>query len=133
MIKFYSLMLILLYSCGSHLNYLGSSYTPTKQIDVYVDPAAIKRSYTVIGKGYMDYGYHLRQRIDKMQEKAIAKAKAKGADAILFQDYFVQRDASHLETTTRMDTISRTLTTVENGSVGPVVFTATNILFLKYD
>jgi hypothetical protein len=133
MIKFYPFCLILLSSCAARLDYLGNSYSPTKKIDVYVDASAIKRSYTIIGKGYMDYGSHLRQRRDKMQEKAIAKAKANGADAILFEDYLVKSPGTHLETVTAVDTVGTTRRRVESGTIGPVLSTGTNILFLKYE
>ena len=138
MIRFYSVILATLYSCGSHLNYLGSSFAPTKKVDVYVEASSIKRPYTIIGKGYMQYGYmafspYNKSRIDKLQARAIEKAKTKGADAVLFQDYFIKREGTTFQTTTRMDTTSTGLVSVENGSVEPVIASGTNILFLKYD
>lgn len=39
-------------SCAMRIDYLGSASTPTNNVDVYVDPSAIKRPYTIIGKGY---------------------------------------------------------------------------------
>ena len=52
MIKLYSLLLsILLSSCfAPALNYLGSSYTPTNDVDVYVDVSAIKKAVHYHGK-----------------------------------------------------------------------------------
>jgi hypothetical protein len=132
--KFYSLIPVIIFSsCGSHLNYLGSSYTPTKNVDVYVDASAIKRSYTIIGKGYMEYGYHTKSRVDKMQAKAIAKAQSTGADAVLFQDYIIKRDGTNVQTITKTDSIGKGLVTVETGTIGPIISSGTNILFLKYD
>jgi hypothetical protein len=134
MIKYYALLLIVFYSCGSHMNYLGSSYAPSKKVDVYVDPSAIKRSYTIIGKGYMEYGYTLtKKRIDKMQVKAIEKAKAKGADAILFQDYYIKEDGASINMVTKTDSVGKGLLSVQTGRVGPVVSSRTDILFLKYE
>ena len=132
--KFYSLLLIAIYSCGSHMNYLGSSYAPSKNVDVYVDNAAIKRPYTIIGKGYMEYGYTLtNKRIDKMQAKAIEKAKAKGADAILFQDYYFKENGASINTVTKADSVGKSLLTVQTGNISPVISSRTDILFLKYD
>lgn len=135
MIKVYALMFITLCSCGSRLNYLGSSYNPSKKVDVYVDASTIKRPYTIMGKGYMQYGVgsSVKSRIDKMQTKAIEKAKAKGADAVLFQDYLVKRDGTNIQTITKTDSVGKGLVTVETGTIGPVVSTGTNILFLKYN
>lgn len=55
MIKLYSLLLsVLLTSCFTPAhNYLGNSYTPTKDVDVYVDASAIKRAYSVMGRAML--------------------------------------------------------------------------------
>ena len=136
MIKLYSLFFLVVFSsCGSHLNYLGSSYTPTKRIDVYVDPSAIKHSYTIIGKGYMEYGTGVfsKSRIEKMQAKAIEKAKAKGADAILFRDYYFKDNGATINTVTKTDSVGKSLVSVQTGDISPIISSRTDILFLKYD
>ena len=135
MIKFYSsIVLIVLSSCGSHLSYLGSSYTQTKNVDVFVDASAIKRPYTIIGKGYMEYGFsYSKSRIDRMQQKAIEKAKAKGADAILFQDYYFKENGASVQTVTKADSVGKRLVSVETGNISPIISSKTDILFLKYN
>ena len=138
MIKYYSILLIGLCSCGSHLNYLGNSYTPTKNVDVYVDASAIKKPYSIIGKGFMEYGYmswsaYDKARIEKMQKKAIEKAKLKGADAVLFEDYIIKRDGTRIQSVTKTDSVGKGLITVETGTIGPIISSGTNILFLKYE
>jgi hypothetical protein len=120
-------------SCGSHLNYLGSAYAPTKNVDVYVDASAIKHHYTIIGKGYMEYGLHTKSRIDKMQAKAIETAKTKGADAILFQDYYFKENGASIETVTKTDSVGKSLVSVQRGNISPMISSRTDILFLKYD
>ncbi|HTM93685.1 MAG TPA: hypothetical protein VL095_14790 [Flavisolibacter sp.] len=94
MIKLYSLLLsVLLSSCfAPALNYLGSSYTPTKDVDVYVDVAAIKKRYTIMGKSYFEMSAFFT--LEQVQQAAIEKAKEKGADAILIRDYFTQEGGS---------------------------------------
>lgn len=134
--KFYFLFFIVtLSSCGSHLSYLGSSQTPTKNVDVYVDATAIKHPYTIVGKGYMEYGVggFTKSRIEKMQEKAIKKAKAKGADAILFQDYYYKENGASIQTVTKADSVGKSLVSVQTGSVSPLISSRTDILFLKYN
>jgi len=135
MIRFYFLIIVVLSSCGSHLNYLGSSYSPTKNVDVYVDASAIKHSYTIIGKGYMEYsvGAYSKSSIEKMQAKAIQKAKSKGADAILFQDYYFKENGTSVQTITKADSVGKSLVSVPTGNISPVVSSKTDILFLKYD
>lgn len=134
MIKFYPLFLLIAFSsCRARLNYLGGSFTPTKNVDVYVDASAIKRPYTIVGKGYMEYNYFVKSKVDKMQAKAIQKAQSKGADAVLFQDYIVKRDGTSVQTVTKTDSVGKGLVTVQTGTIGPVISSGTNILFLKYD
>jgi hypothetical protein len=51
----YPVFILSLFICSCSavsFSYVGSSYTPTKNVDVYVDEAAIKRAYTIIGKVY---------------------------------------------------------------------------------
>ena len=135
MVKYYTLLLILFSSCGSRLNYLGSSYSPSRNVDVYVDASSIKRPYTIIGKGYMEYGYGFygKSKIERMQEKAIRKAREKGADAILFNDYYIKEDGASIHSVTKTDSVGKGLVTVQSGSVGPVISSRRDILFLKYN
>jgi len=132
--KYYSLIPVVIFSsCGSHLSYLGSSNAPTNRVDVYVDASAIKRSYTIVGKGYMEYGYHTKSRIDKMQREAIEKAKETGANAVLFQDYCFKEDGTSVQTVTKADSVGKSLVSVQTGNISPVISSRTEILFLKYD
>ena len=133
MIKYYSLILMLAFYSCTKLNYLGSSYTPTRNVDVFVDPSAVKKPYTIIGKGYFDYSVYSLSLTEKMQKKAIQKAKDKGADAILFQDYYVMHDGDNVRTVSRSDSIGKGLMTVKSGTIGPVVSSQRDIFFLKYN
>ena len=135
MLKLYFILIVSVSSsCGVSVNYLGNSFNETSHVDVYVDPAAIKRIYTVIGKGYeQHYTSFSRNNIEKLQVKAIRKAKQKGADAILFQDYHVLHPGTAITTTTiKLDTLNRGVVTTGNAHAGPVVSSGRNILFLKY-
>ena len=68
-----------------------------------------------------------------MQSKAIETAKQKGADAVLFQEYFVTHDGTSIRTVTTTDCVGKGLVTVQLGTVGPIVSSRTDILFLKYN
>jgi len=135
MLKLYfTLLTVLLFSsCGVSVNYLGNSFDKTSHVDVFVDPSAIKKTYTVIGKGYEHYGVYSRFNIERLQEKTIQKAKEKGADAVLFQDYHVLHPGAAISTTTKVDTVSNGVVTTSNTHTGPVVSSGRNILFLKYN
>ncbi len=124
---------ILISSCGVSLNYLGNSLDKTSHVDVYVDPASIKKNYSVIGKGYEKLSYFSRNGIEKLQVKAIKKAKQKGADAVLFQDYYLIQPGMSINTTTKVDTVSKGVITISNTNASPVFSSGRNILFLKYE
>lgn len=127
MLKIYTLagLSFLLSSCGFRIGYLGDSAAPTSKVDVYVDPSSIKRPYTVMGKGYVETAIGSERSAEKVQAKALRKAREKGADAILFEDYFLLPTAS--VATTRIDSVRTTAT-----QSGTVLSSGRNILFLKY-
>lgn len=89
MTKFYLLFasVSLFSACSPTLNYLGNSFQPTQNVDVYVDESSISKDYSIMGKGYVfHYGHTIPE---SLQKKAITKAKQKGADAVLFKDVFL--------------------------------------------
>jgi hypothetical protein len=62
-------------SCGVRINYLGSSLAPTEHVDVYVEASAIKKPYTIIGKGYpLHFTYNA---LTKLQKKVVETARKK--------------------------------------------------------
>jgi len=131
MLKLYSLLLsVLLSSCFTPAhNYLGNSYTPTKDVDVYVDASAIKKAYSVMGKGYVDIRGFIS--LEKVQRATIKTAKQKGADAILFRDLFIQEGPS-VQTIAQSDSSGPSVR-VRTTTAVPVETTRLDILFLKYE
>jgi hypothetical protein len=130
MIRNYTLICFtaLFTSCGLRVNYMGSTASPTSQVDVYVDAANIKKPFTVMGKGYVEERVLTKRAEEKIQVKAIEKAREKGADAILFEDYYLVGQQASVTTTT-IDTVR---TRVTGTASGPVMSSGRNILFLKY-
>lgn len=120
-------------SCATKISYLGGTFTATKNVDVYVDPSAIKKPYTIVGKGYVEYGLYRRLTIGKLQKKAIEQARMNGADAVLFQDYYVRQDGTSIHGVTKSDSVGESDVTVTNGAIGPVIYQDRKILFLKYE
>jgi hypothetical protein len=128
--KIYTTVLsTLIFSCGTKLNYLGTSLSPTTKVDVYVDASAIKRPYTIIGKGYQESSLVSKER---MQQQAIMKAKEKGADAVLFEDYFVTRNETNAYLLSKADSSANTFS-MHNRSASAVLNSEVSILFLKYN
>jgi len=113
------------------MDYLGANYTPTKEIDIYVDERSIDHQYKIIGKGYPHLDI-FTQSIEKLQETAVEKAKKIGANAILIKDYYTPSMGAQANSFYRTDslgkgTITTGSTTITNdGSMGFIV------LFLKY-
>jgi hypothetical protein len=135
MIKFYTTLIsvLFLFSCATKISYLGNVSSPTQNVDVFVDRSAIKKTYTIVGKGYVEQWGYTRTSLNKIQAKAIAQAKSKGADAVLFEDYYVSQEGTGIRTTTTTDSVGKGLVTVTNGYVGPVISSGRNIFFLKYE
>jgi hypothetical protein len=130
MLKIYIPVLALcaLTSCGFRIAYLGNTSTPTSQVDVYVDASSIKKPYVVVGKGYVEKPVGPDPRIEKIQESAIRKAKEKGADAVLFQDYYNVLPVTTSSTVAHTDSTGTRVTS----NSGPVISSGRNIIFLKY-
>jgi hypothetical protein len=128
MATIYSLFLaaVLITSCGPTISYNGNNYQPTGSVDVFVDEGTIPKEYTVVGKGYVHfYGSKVPESI---QNKAIAKAKSKGADAILVKDYYAPLSSEGIAEALQKNnsTKKRQPLTPTNQSAEIV------ILFLKY-
>ncbi|HEV7331207.1 MAG TPA: hypothetical protein VGN63_09220 [Flavisolibacter sp.] len=118
----------LLSSCTPTISYLGNTYQPTKDVDVYVDESAISKEYTIMGKGYVES--LIGTISEKIQKKAINKAKQKGADAVLFKDYFVP--ATQSQTRTRKDSSGGITVSINNPTPVQSASPEVIVFFLKY-
>jgi hypothetical protein len=132
MYKIYFSLAILFSSCLPRINYLGNSYTPTRDPDFFVDERSIEKPYKIIGKGYPDRVGSLF--FETIQKKAIDKAKSKGADAVLIQDYFVQNYFTNIHPIHQSDTLGRQSIITGTSTIGTVQSDCPQfiILFLKY-
>jgi hypothetical protein len=125
--KFYSpLFLTSLASCVTQVSYLGTSYPTTRNVDVFVTQASVKKPFDVIGKGYLQRGNTLWLTVEGIQQKAVEKAKTKGADGVIIEDRYLIDNSGTL--TTRTDSIRGTQTSYVNSSIA----SGFNILFIKY-
>jgi hypothetical protein len=121
---------LLLLSCATRVDYIGSTYAPSDQVDVYVARDAIKKQYEVMGKGYVRMGTAFSS-FEKIQKKAVAKARQKGADAVLVEDYFVLSTDSDMATTFAKDS-SRALVGMSHTQAHPSIGSGFQILFIRY-
>jgi hypothetical protein len=74
---------LLIIQCAQ-VNYVGKTYTPTTDIDVYYSEHEIEKEYTTIGHAMGSGGFLVSN--EKIQEKLIAKARAVGADAVIITE-----------------------------------------------
>ncbi|MEW7400866.1 hypothetical protein AB2S31_11520 [Elizabethkingia anophelis] len=70
------------YSCAPSVSYIGKNYSPTQNIDIFMDTRDIKKNYEVIGKVDGISGI-LGSKYEDIQTKIIQTAKEKGADAVI--------------------------------------------------
>ncbi|GAA4914951.1 hypothetical protein GCM10023313_17960 [Mucilaginibacter defluvii] len=66
-------------SCSSP-KYFGKTYSPTQNVDVYLDKADVKKNHTTIGTTSIGKGFG---SLESAQQKVIELGKAKGADGVI--------------------------------------------------
>jgi hypothetical protein len=124
--KLYVILLSILFSsCVTQINYLGSDFPPTENVDVFVTQASVKKPFDVIGKGYLRDGSP-KATVEIIQKLAVEKAKTKGADAVIIEDRYLVDDSGTL--ITRTDSTRGVHTSYAN----PSIASGFNILFLRY-
>ncbi len=69
-----------LFAC-SHVNYVGRSFEPSENVDIFYSEKEIAQEYSVIGHAIS--AGQIFVSVDKLQTNMIKKAKTNGADAIL--------------------------------------------------
>lgn len=74
-------MILFFTACGSDVDYLGDSYSPTAHVDIYFSEDDIIEDYLVMGRATID-----GDEAEALQEKSIEKARESGADGIVFKE-----------------------------------------------
>jgi hypothetical protein len=82
---------LLIISCSPQINYLGDSYTPTKEIDIFFDENDIEKEFKVMGVMKNEGDEFEVDDAESVKEAMVKKAKAVGADAILFVGFYSDR------------------------------------------
>lgn len=76
-------VLVLFISACARVEYVGRSYNPTFQVDLYFSKDDIKKDYEVMGRA-ISHGTDLD--MEKLQEALIKEARQRGADGIIISD-----------------------------------------------
>ena len=124
--KIYTPLTLLLFASCTQVNYLGSSYSETQNVDVFVTESSVKKPFDVIGKGYVRHTLGPIPRVETIQRKAVEKARSNGANAVVIEDYYLVDKTSSILTT---DSLKRTRI-LNDGN--PAISSGFTILFLKY-
>jgi hypothetical protein len=77
-------ILMLLTGCAPTAEYLGKTYPPTTNVDLYMNADEIKKGYEVMGEMTVK-GQLGSKNAEDMQAKLMEEAKVKGADAVLIE------------------------------------------------
>lgn len=108
-------LMLLATGCSPTVQYIGKQYSPTQNVDVYMDTQDIKKNYVVIGKIDGISAILGNSNYTDIQNKIIETAKQKGADGVIL--YNMERrvigTSSSSQTTHRqwMNTSTSTSTT----------------------
>ncbi len=110
-----ALAVLLTVSC-TKIDYIGKSYAPTANVDIYFSLDDVKGSYEVMGHLTATAGSFTSS--EKMQEKIIEKAREKGADAvvILGLDVYIKDGGSSWSETSETTETTTGVKTTTSGS-----------------
>jgi hypothetical protein len=77
------LALVLLAGCAS-VDYVGKTYAPTSNVDLYMSADDVRRPYDVMGEARAQVvAMPFSHPGPQLQDKLVAEARAKGADGII--------------------------------------------------
>ena len=131
-IYFLSFISISLLSCTTHIRYIGRSFDPTNNIEVFVTEQSIKRPFEYIGKGYLG-GMGMQSNQELIQRKAEKLGKEKGADAVLIMDYYVpDTGGTNIFSASRTDSIDGGRITTRHTAISPTTSKGYHIMYIKY-
>jgi len=132
--KIYFLLLpVFIYGCSTTIQYVGKSYRPGDDPEVFVAESEIKRPYSVIGRGYIKVGVpSLGVNWNQVQKKAIKKGWQHGADAVLIVQKNIINPLPAFQTYGSVDSVGSGIQTYSRSEAYYPVSTWHDILFLKY-
>ncbi|MBO6795485.1 MAG: DUF1471 domain-containing protein [Balneolaceae bacterium] len=94
------LFALFVFASCAEVNYIGQSYEPTTEVEIFYDEKAIEFDYTIIGQAIGSSSWF--NSIEDIQDEMIKTAKRKGADGIIITGIDTERyndgDSSSKET-----------------------------------
>jgi len=86
----FSALILLFTSCGPTIHYLGETYSSKSDVEIFYDINDVKTNFVVIGQ--MTHDKFINYDLENIKKEMVKKAQLKGADAIVFQDFSVERE-----------------------------------------
>jgi hypothetical protein len=74
-------LVLMTVGCAPRIDYVGRSLPPTRNVDLFLDPAEVTRPYELIGKASGQAGD--MTRFAEIQERILREARKRGADAVV--------------------------------------------------
>lgn len=92
-------LLVLLSGCVS-VDYVGKSYAPTSNVDVYFSADDVKRPYETLGQARAQVdSLPFTNQSQQLQDKLVAEARARGADGVIIGQLDTRQVGSTSQTT----------------------------------
>ena len=86
----FSTIILFFASCGPTIHYLGDTYSSKGSVEIFYDINDVQSNYVVIGQ--MTHDKFINYDLDILKKDMVEKARVNGADAIVFQDFSVDRE-----------------------------------------
>ena len=107
---------LLIISCAPQINYLGSNYSPTQDVDIFFDEQDIQKEYKVMGLMKNEGDDLELDDTESVKNAMIKKAKSVGADAILFLGFYSEKVTTESTNIENIDKDKTVVTSTQNTS-----------------
>ena len=82
-----SLLVLVLFvgACAERVDYVGTSYEPTADVDLYFSEADVEEDYVVMGRAIAHAGTNVST--EELQEELLEETREKGADGVIIYEF----------------------------------------------
>jgi len=132
--KIYAILLpVFIFGCSTTVQYVGKSYKPGSDPEVFVAESEIKQPYSIIGRGYIKPGIGPHGvNWNQVQRNAVKKGWLHGADAVLIIQKNAISPLPAIQSYGSIDSVGKSLQTFSRTEAYYPLSTWHDILFLKY-
>ena len=121
---------LLFVAACAHVDYIGETYEPTRQVDVFFAEKDIPRDYRVIGKVLASANELVSA--EKLQSKIVKKAQEKGADAVVLTGLERYKSGQHTDYSETTEDRGRKTRTHGHSSTSDEEKKEIQAIFIKY-